>query len=89
MNDKKNIDRLFQERFKDFESEPSKQVWINIQDSLKEKEEDRKVIPFWMKSSGIAAAFLLGFFALNTIVNNKFEIKNGVVIDTKVLKFYS
>lgn len=86
MNDKKNIDRLFQERFKDFETEPSKQVWINIQASLKEKEKDRKVIPFWIKSSGIAAAFLLGLFALNTVLNNTFELKNGVVIDTKVLK---
>ncbi|WP_338646702.1 hypothetical protein V5J73_14525 [Flavobacterium sp. KS-LB2] len=86
MNDKKNIDRLFQERFKDFESEPSEQVWINIHASLKEKEEDRKVIPFWIKSSGIAAAFLLGFFLLNTFINNEVELKNGVVIDTKNLK---
>lgn len=86
MNDKKNIDRLFQERFKDFESEPSEQVWINIHASLKEKEEDRKVIPFWIKSSGIAAAFLLGFFVLNTFINNEVELKNGVVIDTKNLK---
>ncbi|MFV8391389.1 hypothetical protein [Flavobacterium sp. LB2P6] len=86
MNDKKNIDRLFQERFKDFESEPSKQVWINIQTSLKEKEKNRKVIPFWIKSSGIAAALLLGFFALNSVLNTTVEIKNGVVLDTKILK---
>ena len=85
MNNKKNIDRLFQERFKDFESEPSKQVWVDIQASLKEKE-GRKVIPFWIKSSGIAAALLLGFLALNTYTNNQIEIKNGVVIETNVLK---
>jgi hypothetical protein len=37
MNDKKNIDRLFQERFKDFESEPNEQVWANIQLALKKR----------------------------------------------------
>jgi hypothetical protein len=30
MNDKKNIDRLFQERFKDFESEPNEQAWATF-----------------------------------------------------------
>jgi hypothetical protein len=85
MNDKKNIDRLFQERFKDFEPEPGKQVWVDIQAVLKEKE-DRKVVPFWIKSSGIAAAFFLGFFALNTYTNNQIEIKNGAVIEANDLK---
>ena len=28
MNDKKHIDRLFQERFKDFEAVPSDAVWV-------------------------------------------------------------
>ncbi|TDE46618.1 hypothetical protein E0I26_00615 [Flavobacterium rhamnosiphilum] len=88
MNDKKNIDRLFQEKFKDFETEPNKHVWINIQTALQEKKKERKVIPFWIKSSGIAAAFLLGLFALNTVLNNNnnIELKNGVVIDSKILK---
>lgn len=85
MNNKINIDRLFQERFKDFELEPSKQVWANIQTALKEKE-DRKVIPFWLKYSGIAAALLLGFFLVSTFINNKIEIKNNVLIETNVLK---
>ena len=35
MNDKKNIDRFFQERFKDFEMYPNEQVWENIQTELK------------------------------------------------------
>lgn len=37
MNDKKNIDRLFQEKFKDFEAVPDAQVWLNIETALKEK----------------------------------------------------
>ncbi|MFV8333178.1 hypothetical protein ACNQGB_16110 [Flavobacterium sp. XS1P32] len=84
MNDKKNIDRLFQERFKDFESEPSEQVWVNIQLALKEKDKDKKRIPFWIKTSGIAATFLLGVFALYTNTTN--DMQKNVVIETKVIK---
>ena len=46
MNDKKNIDRLFQERFKDFEAVPDEQIWSNILDALHEKKR-KKVIPLW------------------------------------------
>ena len=31
MSDKKHIDRLFQEGFKDFEATPSDAVWENIE----------------------------------------------------------
>lgn len=85
MNDKKNIDRLFQERFKDFEAEPNDQVWINIETALKKKEKERKIIPFWMQFSGIAAAFILGLFALNAVFKTNPEIKNSIVLDTKTL----
>ena len=85
MNDKKNIDRLFQERFKDFEAEPNNQVWINIETALKEKEKERKIIPFWMKFSGIAAAFILGLFALNMVFKTNTETKNSIVLDSKTL----
>ncbi len=84
MNDKKNIDRLFQERFKDFESEPCEQAWANIQLALKEKDKDKKRIPFWIKTSGIAASFLLGAFVLYTATKN--DIQKNVVIETKVIK---
>ena len=81
MSDKKNIDRLFQEKFKDFEAEPNKQVWLNIEAALKEKE--RKIIPFWVRFSGIAAAFLLGLFALNMAFNTNTENKKTIVLDSK------
>lgn len=85
MNDKKNIDRLFQERFKDFEAEPNDQVWINIEAALKKKEKERKIIPFWMQFSGIAAAFILGLFTLNMIFKTNIETKNSIVLDSKTL----
>ena len=85
MNDKKNIDRFFQEQFKDFESNPNEQVWKNIQTALNEKK-SRKVLPLWIKLSGIAAAFLVGIFALNTIINDKIKTNNPVVIESKIPK---
>ncbi|MEC5165241.1 uncharacterized protein YcfL [Flavobacterium sp. PL11] len=84
MKSKKNIDRLFQERFKDFESAPNDQTWSVIQVGLKDKKE-RRVIPIWIKYSGIAAAFLLGVFLLNTLFEFNIESENNIVIETKIL----
>jgi hypothetical protein len=60
MNDKKNIDRLFQERFKDFEVPPSDAIWNNIHYAL-HKNKKRRIIPLWWKLSGIAAGFALAY----------------------------
>ena len=45
MSDKKHIDRLFQEGFKDFEATPSDAVWKNLEAKLNEKKKKRRVIP--------------------------------------------
>ena len=85
MKENKNIDRLFQEQSRGFEDTPDNQVWLNIEAELK-KDKKRKVIPLWLKCSGIAAAFLLGLFTLN--MNQTFHTKteNGIVLDAKISK---
>lgn len=85
MKENKNIDRLFQEQFKGFEETPNPQVWLNIEAELK-KDKKRKVIPLWFKFSGIAAAFLLGLFLLNT--NQSFHSKTDkhIVSGAKISK---
>lgn len=56
MKEKKNIDRIFQEKFKDFEKEPREKVWENIASKLDKKEKKRPlIIPLWMKIGGVAA----------------------------------
>ncbi|MGH2664622.1 hypothetical protein [Flavobacterium sp.] len=62
MSERKNIERLFQEKFKDFEVNPPQQVWGNIESKLEKKETKATGIPFWLKASGIAAILLLGYF---------------------------
>jgi hypothetical protein len=60
MSEKKNIDRLFQEKFKDFEVAPPEQLWQNIEAELQKDKKERRVIPLWFRLSGIAAALLIG-----------------------------
>lgn len=59
MNDNKNIDRLFQEKFKDFEKAPDDAVWNRINESLPNKKKKRRVIPLWWQIGGVAAAIAL------------------------------
>src|SRR5690606_35056112 len=69
MSEKKNIDRLFQERFKDFEVEPPQDAWANIEARLHEKKR-RRIIPFWFQLSGVAAALILGWLIYNSVTED-------------------
>ena len=68
MKDKKNIDKLFQERFSDYQVAPSEVVWENIEAALKEKKK-RRIIPFWFKLSDVAAVLLLSLFLMNQFLS--------------------
>ncbi|WP_178991231.1 hypothetical protein [Winogradskyella schleiferi] len=59
MDDKKNIDRLFQEKFKDFEIAPNDTVWNRISESLPKKKKKRRVIALWGQLGGVAAVIAL------------------------------
>ncbi|HAT81365.1 MAG TPA: hypothetical protein DCS17_08305 [Flavobacterium sp.] len=85
MKENKNIDRLFQEQFSRFEQTPNPQVWLNIEAELK-KDKKRKVIPLWFKYAGIAAAFFLGLFFLNTNYTFHSKTKNHITSDAKISK---
>jgi len=61
MKDKKHIDSLFKDRFKNFEASPSPEVWDKIHAQLNNEDEDIKVIPLWFKLAGVAALIALLF----------------------------
>ena len=61
MEERKHIDRLYQEKFKDFEATPREAVWKNISSRLQEKERKRKVLPVWYRIAGVAALLALFF----------------------------
>ena len=60
MREKKYIDRIYQEKFKDFEATPREEVWKSISAKLQEDKKRRPVItPFWSRMAGIAAILTL------------------------------
>jgi len=82
MKERKNIDRLFQEKLKDFEAVPPENLWKNIAEKLKEKKKKRRVIPIWWKLSGVAAIFILGWSELNYYNNT---LKTNPIIEQNVV----
>lgn len=78
MSDKKNLDRLFQEKFKDYEVDAPSDAWTNIEARLNNNERKRRIIPFWLQFSGVAAALVLGWFVFQNFFSNS-DIDNGVV----------
>jgi len=84
MNEKKNIDRLFQEKFKDFEVAPPEFVWQNIETELQEKKKKRRILPLWFRLSGVAAILVIGMFIGWTFLNDGDNVNsNPVVLDTQ------
>jgi len=72
MSERKNIEKIFQEKFTDFEVTPEEFIWENIESKLNKKKEKRRVVPFWWTLSGVAAALLIGFFSF---INNDSPVK--------------
>ena len=81
MSEKKNIDRLFQEKLKDFEQKPSDLVWENINKELKKEHRSTRVIPLWLRISGVAAALLLFFIVGKSFVDEKEIPSNTTIVD--------
>lgn len=79
MSERTNIDRLFQEKFKDFEVTPSDKVWDNIQSKMNTKEKKTNLLPFWLRLCSFAAVFLIGFSVATTFIAGPFGLKNPFV----------
>lgn len=79
MSEKKNIDRLFQERLKDFEAKPNPVVWERINQSLGHKKK-RRLIPIWWRIGGVAATIALlvtiGSFVFTNETKNVLPVVN-------------
>lgn len=82
MKDKKNIERLFQEKFKDFEQHPPLDAWKNIENRLQNKKKKRRIIPIWLKSTGIAAGILIAIGLFNFFNNQSNVFIKQTIDDT-------
>ncbi|WCO01601.1 hypothetical protein [Psychroserpens ponticola] len=83
MNEKKNIDKLFKEQFKDFDVAPKDHVWENIEERLHEDKRKRRIIPIWWKVAGIAAGLVLLFAVANQVFNttNTNTVSKDIIVD--------
>ncbi|TXI68553.1 MAG: hypothetical protein E6Q45_05600 [Flavobacterium sp.] len=90
MKDNKNIERLFQEKFKDFEALPPQDSWDIIASRLNEKKKKKRIVPIWFQFSGIAASlFIIGALIWNfSGENNSTEIpnSNNTIVNTEDYK---
>jgi hypothetical protein len=59
------IDKLFEEKLKDYSEVPDDKVWKAIEASLDGKKKSRKVIPLWWKLGGAAALLALVFYLID------------------------
>ncbi|HBD26289.1 hypothetical protein [Flavobacterium sp.] len=93
MKDNKNIERLFQEKFKDFEALPPQDSWDIIASRLNEKKKKKRIVPIWFQFSGIAASlFIIGALIWNfSGENNSTEVPNSdnTIVNTEDAKVNS
>lgn len=77
MKEQKNIERLFQEKFKDFEAIPPQGSWDSIASKLNEKKKKKRIVPFWFQVSGIAASLLI----IGTLIWNFQSEDNEIILN--------
>jgi hypothetical protein len=86
----KDIDRLFQEKFKDFEKQPNASVWNDIEKKLSNKTRNKRTF-IWFRLASIAAVLLLLFVVGSQFFNQHTtptiekvdtEISNPIVIES-------
>ncbi|MGB3606196.1 hypothetical protein [Psychroserpens sp.] len=82
MSEKKNIDKLFKERLKDFDVAPNDAIWERIENELHKDKRKRRVIPFWWQFAGVAAVLALLF----TVGNTVFNTTNRTLIPSEVVE---
>lgn len=80
---KKNIDKLFQEKFSNFSEAPDEKVWQSINTSLDKKKKSRKIIPLWWKFGGVAAILVIGLFIANPFKEVRNIDSNVTEIETQ------
>ncbi|WP_209401045.1 outer membrane beta-barrel protein [Pseudozobellia sp. WGM2] len=77
---KKNLDNLFQERFKDFGETPDDNVWYAIEASL-DKRKKKRVVPLWWTLGGVAALLAIALMIFNPLTKGNENIPNVTITE--------
>lgn len=83
MSDQKNIDKLFREKFKDFEAAPNPKIWDAISSELDgEQKKKRRIIPLYYSIGAIAAILLLFVTIGISVFHDDVETTDPIVTET-------
>ncbi|MEM6894933.1 MAG: hypothetical protein AAF554_14660 [Bacteroidota bacterium] len=66
---KKNLEQLYRDSFKDYSEVPDAMVWQNIEATLDNRKEKKRVIPIWWRLGGVAALLAIMFYVFNPFGN--------------------
>jgi hypothetical protein len=81
MKDNPNIDRLFQESFKDFEVQAPQNAWQNIEKQLKANK--KPIVPLWKKISAAAAIIAVLIIAGSQwLIGSQFTDTNNSIVES-------
>src|SRR5690606_23391549 len=85
MNNKKHIDRIFQDKLNNFEAMTDVADWDNIQNTLQKDKRKRRVIPLWWQVAGVAALLALIFTVGDAVFTNDLDENKPTnsVVDTE------
>jgi hypothetical protein len=87
MKEQKDLERLFQEKFKDFEVNPPQDAWSEIETRLQNKKKKRRFAPFWFKVTGIAAllALMVYFIQDSSFDNSTVPLEqNNIIVKGRI-----
>lgn len=79
---KKNLDKLFQEKFNGFKDTPDERVWQAIESSLDQRSKKR-IVPLWWKLGGAAAILVLALTVFGLFSTSERALPS--VTDTETL----
>ncbi len=82
MSEKKNIDRLFQESFKEFEVQPPAMLWDAIEKELDQRKKPR-MIPLWWTIGGVAAGLVILLTSLYLGIDNEVTNKQRPFVNSE------
>ncbi|RNC92226.1 MAG: hypothetical protein ED555_03760 [Allomuricauda sp.] len=82
--EKKDLEQLFRDKFKDFQETPDPRVWKSIETSL-EKKKKKRVVPIWWKVGGVAALLAVLFYVVNPFAGDT-ELDGIKITETELQK---
>lgn len=88
----RKIGEIYRKKLKNVETPPPSDSWENISAALDEKEQTRRVLPFWFKAAGIAAvvALLLVLFfepSQDELISDSPRYSNSFSTEKKTYNF--